>query len=127
MYGDEFMLALCLWREARGEPQEGIVAVACVIRNRVALYHSSYYQEIVKPWQFSSITANGDPQLKRWPAVDDPAWEECQSIAHKAISTPMADITQGAVNYYADTIAPPHWVNDMTFTIQIGHHRFYKA
>ena len=33
MFGDDFMLALAVWREARGEGPTGMQAVACVIQN----------------------------------------------------------------------------------------------
>lgn len=38
----------------------------------------------------------------------------------------ITDPTQGATNYFADSIAPPNWVDGATFTVQIGHHKFYK-
>ena len=34
MIGPATLLALCVWEEARGEPQDGRVAVAEVILNR---------------------------------------------------------------------------------------------
>ena len=74
-FADQFMSALCLWREARGEGTDGMTAIMCVLRNRVARHNSSYYAEVIKPWQFSSITAKGDPQLGLYPQPTDSQWQ----------------------------------------------------
>ena len=46
------LVGLTLYGEARGEPIEGIVAVGCVIRNRVK-FEGSFYAVCLKPRQFS--------------------------------------------------------------------------
>jgi len=125
-FGDEFALALVIWREARGEGSPGMQAVGCVVRNRVMARGSSYYAEITRPWQFSSITAKGDPQLGEFPAIGDPVWIECQSFAAGILAGTVADNTGGAQFYYATSIPLPRWAEGMTMTCQIGHQRFYK-
>jgi cell wall hydrolase len=130
MYGDDFMLSLVVWREARGEGDEGMTAVACVVRNRVNANKSSYYREITKPWQFSSISASSDPQLNRWPspanASDMTTWQKAQEIAAGVMSGVTQDVTNGATYYYAVSIPMPLWASSMTMTCQIGNQRFYK-
>ena len=130
MYGDEFMLALCIWREARGDGEEAMTAVGAVVRNRVVKASSSYYHEVTKPWQFSSITAKGDPELGLYPqptnTADWDAWQQAQSIAQGVMNGSIADPTNGAEFYYAITIPLPSWGVDMTMTAQIGRQRFYK-
>ncbi len=128
MFGDDFMLALCMWREARGDGAAGMTAVGCVVRNRVTAHGSGYYSEIVRALQFSSITAKGDPQLTLYPQLSDGTWGMAQTLAKEVISGPLAleDITGGAQFYYATTIPLPSWAEGMTMTCQIGRQRFYK-
>lgn len=130
MFGDDLLLALAIWREARGEPLQGREAVGSVIRNRVNFNKSSYYREVVKPWQFSSITAKGDPQLNLWPQPNDPvnwsSWQEAQQVAQGIMNGTIADPTGGAMYYYATSIPLPSWARNMTMMCQIGNQRFYK-
>lgn len=99
-HSDYFMLALCLWREARGEGYAGQVAVACVVRNRVLKTHTNYYAQVVKPWAFSSITAKGDLQLASYPNVLDSQWLQCQNIAQSVADGEIGDTTGGATLYW---------------------------
>ena len=126
MFGDVYMLALTIWREARGEGIDGMTAVGCVVRNRVTKNGTSYYREIVKPWQFTSISVKSDPEVNLWPGWADTQWLTAQDIAQEIVSGGTVDTTGGAVNYYANTIEPPEWVASMTFTVQIGKQLFYK-
>lgn len=132
MFGDDFMLALCMWREASGEGPEGMKAVGCVVRNRVLRNGgtSSYYREVVRPMQFSSLTAPGDPGLIRYPHVTNPVdmdgWRMCQEFAKEIMAGTIPDSTGGATYYYAVTIPLPSWAEKMTMTCQIGKHKFYK-
>lgn len=82
-------------------------AVACVIRNRVIKHNSTYYQQVIKQWAFSSITAKNDPQLGLFPQLTDPAWIQAQLIAGNAIDGGVGDITNGATLYYDDSIQFP--------------------
>ena len=127
MFGDDFMLALCIWREARGEGPAGMQAVACVIRNRVRARGSSYYAEVTRAWQFSSITAKGDPELGVYPVPNDPQWASIQALVPGIIDGSLADNTGGAQFYYADGIPLPSWAQGMTATVSVGRQHFYKA
>lgn len=142
-HSDYFMLSACLWKEARGEGNNGMLAVACVVRNRTTKHHSSYYSEIVAPWQFSSITAKGDSQLILWPKESDPLWQQAQLIATNVIDGSVQDITGGATLYWnpngiqSDRLFklndgsmvsfPASWnAKVVSETMQIGHHIFLK-
>src|SRR5271156_648555 len=123
---DQFMLALCLWREARGVGNSGMVAVACVLRNRVDKHKSTFYAEVVKPWQFSSITAKGDPQLSNYPVASDLSWQLAQKVA---MSVPtLTDTTGGATLYYDDSIPfPKGWdIHKVEDTVKLGRLNFFK-
>ena len=132
MFGDDFMLALCMWREARGDGEAGMQAVGSTIRNRVKIGadSTSYYREIVRPLQFSSITAPGDHQLTIWPYLHSPleaeSWLEAQQLAAGIINGSLPDNTNGATHYFATSIPMPSWAKVMQMTCQIGNQRFYK-
>jgi N-acetylmuramoyl-L-alanine amidase len=122
--------ARTLYGEARGEPFPSQVGVAWVILNRVKLqawYGKNITEVCLKPYQFSCWLGS-DPNLPILKAAtpESPAFRRALGIAALAESGDLPDPTGGAVNYYADSIPPPDWVAKMTFTVQLGHHLFYK-
>lgn len=140
---DYAMTALCLWREARGEGQTGMTAVACVIRNRVMKHNSTYLAEVTKKWAFSSMTAPGDSQLILYPTVNDAVWITSQLAAQTVIDGDSTDITSGATLYWNPngiqstktytlpdgTVVkfPQSWNVDATqFAVKIGNHIFLR-
>src|ERR1700686_3280399 len=59
-FTDTFMLALAIYREARGEDLTGKIAADCVIRNRVqhpSWYGRNWFDVITKPYQFDGLMA----------------------------------------------------------------------
>jgi N-acetylmuramoyl-L-alanine amidase len=124
---DTTLLALCMWREARGEGRAGMEAVGCALRNRVNRDKSSYYAEATKRLQFSSITAPGDPELGLWPSVSDAQWQIALVLAGDMGSNVIEDVTQGATLYYADSIPFPRtWDRSkVRETVKIGRHIFF--
>ncbi len=127
-YADYFMLSLCLWREARGESVDGMTAVANVIRNRVVKHDSSYYSEVTKMWQFSSITAKGDPQLNLYPSQHDASMLTAVGITESVIAGQTQDNTFGSTLYYDDSISfPSSWdKSKVQATTKIGRLNFFK-
>jgi spore germination cell wall hydrolase CwlJ-like protein len=125
---DLFMTALCLWREARGEGTEGMTAVCWVIRNRTLKHGTTAYAEVVKKWQFSSITAAGDPELIVYPAMQDEQFVQAQSIIDQVFAGTVPDPTGGATLYYATSIPfPASWNRSViTQTAHIGRQIFFK-
>jgi spore germination cell wall hydrolase CwlJ-like protein len=129
------LLSLCVWREARGEQSQGQRGVAHVCRNRTltpAWYNGhragNYHAVILQPYQFSSFSP-GDPNEKKWPADDDPAWIRCQESALWVPCGVDPDNTFGATAYYDTSITFPaawgdeaNWVN----TLNSGRLRFWK-
>lgn len=125
---DQFMLALTIWRENRGGGFPGMQSVANVIVNRAKARGTSPYQECTRAWQFSSITAKGDPQLGLWPSLGDPSWQLAEGIAQAAANGSLDDITEGATSYYALTMTtPPSWAAAMTETVTVEGQKFFKA
>ena len=118
------LLALTVWREARGEGQTGMQAVGCVIRNRVA--DSDWARVMSAKWQFSSLTAPGDPMLVQWPVYGDASWETAMQVSEGIYTNTLPDITHGATHYFNPSVVLPSWAASMTKVASIGHHDFYK-
>lgn len=121
---DKALLALVMWREARGEGREGMRAVGHVVKNRVKF--TEWDKVITAKWQFSSMAAPGDPQLTVWPQAGDLVFELAMSLAEAIYSGEDADNTNGATHYFNPNVVLPTWAAAMTKVASIGHHDFYK-
>jgi cell wall hydrolase len=125
----ERAMAATLWGEARGEPREGKVAVAWVIRNRAAQpgwWGTSIAGVCTAKAQF---TCWWDAQSERVRTVDesDARFADCLDIARSVIGGEVIDPTRGADHYYADSMpSPPKWALGRTPIAVIGHHRFFR-
>jgi len=128
-------LALTIWREASGEGRTGMRAVGHVIRNRVNAKWGDWDHVITAKWQFSSLTAPGDPMLVKWPDSPDPSFETAMSLADQIYDGSDPDITDGAVLY----CNPKHIDKDGWFDREvlqkpaehprvavIGQHEFFR-
>lgn len=126
-FADEIAIRT-LWGEARGEPDEGVKAVAHVILNRVGdgRWGPNAATVCLAPWQFSSWN-EADPNRAKILRLrdDDSELARCQSLWGDAHVEP--DPTDGACYYFADTMAEmPSWAESMIETAHIGHHKFYR-
>lgn len=124
-----FYLAFVLWREARGEPYEGKVALVYSIMHRVA--HPKWWGRdipsvVTRKWQYSSMTNPSDGQLTLFP-VYDLSWEECLQIALNVLDQKVANPAPGADSYYAADTLKPSWANTARFIVRIGKHCFYNT
>lgn len=118
------LLALCVWREARGESFEAQRAVAHVIRNRAAdekRWPDSIRGVILQPWQFSSFNAK-DPNVSKYPDESDKSWDSCK----RAVASTLPDPTNGANHYFDDSIKAPKWADPRCITAVIDSFSFYK-
>lgn len=118
------LLALVMWREARGEGSEGMKAVGCVVRNRVK--NDTWTQIITAKWQFSSMTAPGDLMLVQWPVEGDSQFLEVMLLADGIYNGAIVDITNGATHYFNPNVVLPKWAASLSKTMTLGHHDFYK-
>ncbi len=146
---DQFMLEITAWRENREGGALGMQSVMNVILRRAQLHGESVFDICTDPEQFSSISANGDPELDLWPnsrhtsAADLAAFEIAKQLAAEAMCGTLADITGGADLYYAPaaiskgaTITlpdgsvipfPKHWnPNVVTYCTTIKGQVFFK-
>ena len=133
-------LTLTIWGEARGEPIEGKIGVAMVMRNRLLEKYrgaTNYVDVCMARAQFSAWTdeaaamqseaelLTGDPTLKHHP---DPSLRLCWEIARATIAGLLADNTHGSNHYFAISMtAPPPWAGNQHARAELGGHRFYNV
>lgn len=124
---DKAITALTIWREASGEGMVGMRAVLHVIMNRASRHNLDLAQVCEQPWQFSSLTAPGDPCLIKWPKKTDQSF----TVADCLVDQPGDDPTGGAEYYRNVATATSTDFQKMVDsgqikqTVVIGHHTFY--
>ena len=112
---DLYLLAKCVYSEARGEPYEGQVAVAAVVLNRVESpeFPNTISEVIYQPWAFTAVH---DGQINLEP----------DSTAYSAAKDAMNgwDPTYGCLYYYNPATATSSWICTRTTVVTIGRHVF---
>jgi len=125
-------LATAIYFEARGEPEEGQIAVAQVVLNR--LKNPTYpnticgvvYQNKSRRYrcQFSFACDGRSDRI-----TDARSWAAAQALAKRAVEE-QADTFISAVGsstHYHATYVHPRWARRMTETDKIGRHIFYNT
>lgn len=111
------LLARAIYGEARGEPYEGMVAVAAVILNRVrsSNFPSSVAGVIYQPGAFTAVD---DGQINLEP----------NQTAYRAAQDALNgwDPSGGALYYFNPNTATNKWIWSRPLTVVIGKHRFCK-
>jgi N-acetylmuramoyl-L-alanine amidase len=135
--------AVTAYGEARNQSVLGLVAVICVIRNRVrAGRWTSWTAAALAPFQFSCWNTD-DPNCARlvdiserlitgrpMPIVSDAiVLKACLWIAEEVFVGHVDDVTGGAVSYFnPKVVAAPKWAAPPARrTTQIGDHVFYAG
>lgn len=128
------VLARTIFGEARGEPHEGLEAVANVVLNRVSIaqkrgrywWGNNIIGVCQKPYQFSCWNKN-DPSYQRLINVTDKNihFATALRIARRAIIGALPDRTNGATHYHADYVSP-YWAVGEKPVKTIGRHLFFK-
>ena len=118
-----------LWGEARGEGEEGMLAVGHVILNRVARggwWGGTVYEVCRKPYQFSCWNT-GDPNRLEMTTLDleDVSMRECHWAALTVILGKHADNTEGSCHYHTHGVQPD-WSKGLRPVKWIGNHLFFN-
>lgn len=126
------VLALTVWREASNQTYATKLAIAYSILNRVdhpKWWGSSISEVCEKKWQYSSMTAPGDPNLVRWPSDTDQSWIDSLSAAQSAIDRTEPNPSPGSDSYYDISMdragKPPKWSIGQRFN-QINDVKFFN-
>ena len=133
---EQMILARAIFGEGRSLPDEGKIAIAWSIRNRVEddRWPNNYHGVILQKNQFSAFKTD-DPN---WEYVKNPlyeinpkqlaAWEKCYKIAGLVISGEIKDPTGGANHYFSDYIDYPGWTKSTNakFIMKIDNTLFYN-
>lgn len=128
------VMALTMYGEARGEPIQGIVAVANVIKNRATAWKKTITEICLQPEQFSCWNSN-DPNYPQLigliHAVPNDAFTQCRYIATGVITSQIHDNTRGALNYVTISLLnsgmAPSWAKNMKNQVVIGSQMFGTA
>jgi spore germination cell wall hydrolase CwlJ-like protein len=124
-------LAMNVYYEARGEPEDGQYAVAEVTMNRLA---SSRYPDSVcavvyeKRWDVIRGRYVGAFSWTEFYAVPEPggeAWDTARRIAEDVYHRRAPPRVEGATFYHA-TYIRPSWARTQTRVARIGRHVFYR-
>lgn len=129
------IVALTIWREARGESPAGRKAVASVIWNRAVAKRNcqlgsyAWGQRLksvcLKPKQFSCWNGEAGATLKK-SNPSGQVWEECKALAGLMVCGDFEPSTY-ATHYYAyHRIKEPAWAATMTPAIIVGNHLFFE-
>ena len=128
--GDALAIAT-IWQEAAGEPYEGKLAVAAVIRNRMKRKYQSdgtVEDTVLRSFQFSGWNTGQGSLRQRSARLDDqdPVVQDCAKAWKES---ELIDPTHGAVLYFAPKSVKeaPYWAsaNGVQLATVIHHHQFY--
>jgi len=118
-------LAVALFFETRGEPQEGMEAVANVIINRVedSRYPDTVCGVVWEPYAFSYTHDGLHDDPKRHTGYQDKlAWVQSQEVAEDALRGNLLGIT--STHYHATNVLP-FWAEHYSLDTRVGNHLFY--
>lgn len=112
---DTYLLAKCIYAEARGEPYLGQVAIAAVVLNRVrsSSFPNTISGVIYQPWAFTAVN---DGQINLSPN------DSAMRAAKDALSG--WDPTYGSLYYYNPRTATNAWIKKKEIHLSIGKHVF---
>jgi len=132
---DRHSVALCAWKEARGEGQEGMRAVMHVIVNRAGHpgFAADVHGVVYGKNQFTSMSVPSDPEFNLEPKSDDLQFSYCSGIADSVLSGDDPDPTNGAHYYDNPRTATSGWFSRVIvgqpqlhpLTASIGRQNFY--
>lgn len=134
----EHCLSVMIYGEARGEPEQGMRAVAYTALNRAA--KSTICGVILAPKQYSifnahefravALNVNSEPVQKN--SIDRAAWYRALMVANQVIKREVIDPTNGSTHYIspiamrAKGYIYPRWSKEYKHVTTINNHQFYR-
>ncbi len=135
----EKCLATMVYGEARGEPEQGMVAVAYTAVNRAA--KKTVCNVVLAPKQYSIFNNNPvlkaaamsldvDPHQKN--VIEEAAWEQSVKVAQAVLRKEVPDPTFGSTHYLAPALMKikgykfPKWSREYKLVAVINSHKFYR-
>ncbi len=131
-YNKEFLcIKNALWREARGEPEEGIRAVMSVIYNRKnhKNYPNTFCKVILQDKQFSAFNSDKSLATKRLKPLrgsDKEAYTKVAGIAQEAVVGAFKPVLEPSVLWYTHVRVKNKWTRKFERVKVIASHSFYK-
>jgi N-acetylmuramoyl-L-alanine amidase len=129
-------VALCAWKEARGDGLAAMRAVMHVIANRVSQlgFPKTVHDVVYQKNQFTSMSVTSDPEFNLQPSADDTQFAFCMDLVDLVLKGDNPDITNGACYYDNPKTATSEWferviVSDTVnhpLTAVIGRQNFYR-
>ena len=120
----EYVVAMTLWMEARGEGAEGIRAVGTVIVNRAEAQGLLPRDVCLQYRQFSCWNGKTPEETLLSPSeLESSTWKYCCELAD-AICRGTWDPLGPWTHYYNPALASPRWAGEMTDVAVVGRHRF---
>lgn len=104
---DKILCAICVFREARGDGNDAMRAVAHVINNRAQAWKKTWAEVITDKNQFSSISVLGDSQTIVWLTAQGLA--EVEELVEAVASGASIDNTHGALYYANEAHLQSEW------------------
>lgn len=123
LYGEELgCLAMNIYQEARGESNQGKMAVAAVTMNRVKdkRYPNTICEVVWQPKQFSWTGLN----VKYHSPKNLKAWAQALELAKLFMDGANWSGVGSATHYHAITVTPS-WVDKKQLVGRYGNHLFY--
>ena len=120
--------AKTVYAEARGEPEEGQIWVAWVIKNRARMNRDYWGRNRVKdvclcPGQFECWNNRNDIEIRE-PQI----YQRIRQLTREIYGAPHgSDPTRGSDHYHNPAKeGRPDWVNNCVFVRTIRNHDFYR-
>lgn len=130
-------LTYALYFEGRSESNLGMLAIGQTILNRVEDtrfpntvcsvvtdgQRYSWNDQMVKHKCAFSFYCDGKDEVIR----DEDAFDWAESLSFFLLDGGMSiDVTEGSTHYHATYIKQPYWAKDLTLTVCIDKHCFYR-
>jgi len=116
-------IAICIYHEARNQPEEGQIAVGHVILNRAEKRSMTAKEIILQPSQFSWANDGARPAIKDYASLE----KSCEMAERCLSERTEGKNFFGADHYFADSISMPSWAKKMRLIKKVGNHSFFKA